>query len=668
MAPHTAGALHIVITQPAEPLLSPQAPKPDLEDGARYSKGLTFRAKRTAKALFHHTVEIFRRRETSAARSKASYSETSPASPSIHMASTWGSSSQHQLSSVDNNIKIDITDSSDSTSPRNSNLATPLTANTPVSRATSLGVDLVSNVDAPRMLKRSKSESGGGFKQDDSKTKQVHVATIEPATTQQNDGEEEDRMWEQVRAIPDVKYCKLVLEALALSREVKLSHVAVTGHGEGAFHRVTFVRLIRGSKVEDYVVRVPAHGISKLWSKEDEYMLERETDMVRYIRRHTKTPIAELFDHDATLDNLLGMPYIVEARIEGIPAYDIWFPDGEEDNVRAALRNGDHPSEETEKKRINFLCSLARAMNELGTLRFDQTGSLHVQHGSRDPPTISSYYTWTCAEEPGKSNRHPPHSSVQELVKGPLDDSWNIEAQCEDHGDVKENIIASRRVGIRKILDMVLSSPAFNQIDEYFTVCHPDLDLQNILTDKDGNITGIIDWDGAFFAPRCMGASSVPKFLNRDWFPEGVGGLYSFPHLIWRTDEYRNIYAAAMIEGSPMKNHPDGHLIAKSAIYTSVLGGLLKYIGGGDVEDFVTKLLQSIPRLHRLPICEYLVALGNGLPHEEVLLKGDIAALLEPQLPEEKYFELVRSFTDVSEPVATSTSSLNVVETIASDE
>jgi hypothetical protein len=131
-----------------------------------------------------------------------------------------------------------------------------------------------------------------------------------------------------------------------------------------------------------------------------------------------------------------------------------------------------------------------------------------------------------------------------------------------------------------------------------------------------------------------MGASAVPKFLNRDRFPEKVGGLYSFPNLIWRSDEYRGIYAAAMIEESPTTEHPDVHFISSSAIYTSALSGILGLMGGGNPEDFVLKVIQSIFRLHRIPQKEYLVELGRGLPDEETLLKQDITAMLEPRLPD----------------------------------
>lgn len=38
-----------------------------------------------------------------------------------------------------------------------------------------------------------------------------------------------------------------------------------------------------------------------------------------------------------------------------------------------------------------------------------------------------------------------------------------------------------------------------------FVLPHPDLDLQNILISPEGELRGIIDWDGVGAVPRCVG-------------------------------------------------------------------------------------------------------------------------------------------------------------------
>jgi hypothetical protein len=232
---------------------------------------------------------------------------------------------------------------------------------------------------------------------------------------------------------------------------------------------VTFVKVVRNSKAEHYVVRVPAHGTWKLWTVQDKWMMERQINMMRYIQSHTKLPVAEIFDYDTDRDNTLGMPYIVESRIDGFPAYKIWVHEGKNYNPEKALRNSDHPSRETEKKRINFLRSLARIMDELGTVQFDQTGSLIVDHnpftnpGGKQAPKFGPQYTWISPTEPGKPTEHLSSSSTHDLIQGPLDTFCNIEEECAQRGDDWDrDVDFCHKVGVRKILDMVFSSPAFN--------------------------------------------------------------------------------------------------------------------------------------------------------------------------------------------------------------
>ncbi|KAH7391149.1 hypothetical protein DE146DRAFT_634981 [Phaeosphaeria sp. MPI-PUGE-AT-0046c] len=62
---------------------------------------------------------------------------------------------------------------------------------------------------------------------------------------------------------------------------------------------------------------------------------------------------------------------------------------------------------------------------------------------------------------------------------------------------------------------------------------HNDLDLQNLLTDDEGNVTGIIDWYGSISPPRCVGHAALPSFLCHNWFPG-----HRDDHLVLRTDHY----------------------------------------------------------------------------------------------------------------------------------
>jgi hypothetical protein len=129
---------------------------------------------------------------------------------------------------------------------------------------------------------------------------------------------------------------------------------------------------------------------------------------------------------------------------------------------------------------------------------------------------------------------------------------------------------------------------------ETFVLRHDDLNFQNIFCDPEtGEVTGIIDWERAFAAPRCIGYCSLPICLTPDWFEEYA--LLRGPHTPWSLDSYRKIYANAMIEATGSDG--DDKYTEKSAIYQAAFGAVYPGCAGGSVEDFAKKLLRQIPSL-----------------------------------------------------------------------
>lgn len=80
---------------------------------------------------------------------------------------------------------------------------------------------------------------------------------------------------------------------------------------------------------------------------------------------------------------------------------------------------------------------------------------------------------------------------------------------------------------------------------------HPDFNYQNIFVDDEGNITGVIDWDGVHTVPRALGFARYSSWVTRDWDPVEYG--YDIPD---SRDEdspeqiisYRREYAAALAD------------------------------------------------------------------------------------------------------------------------
>jgi hypothetical protein len=78
--------------------------------------------------------------------------------------------------------------------------------------------------------------------------------------------------------------------------------------------------------------------------------------------------------------------------------------------------------------------------------------------------------------------------------------------------------------GLDKLLDMVIDlalCECQSEIEEEtkFVLSHPDLDIQNVIvSEEDGSLRGLIDWDGVITVPRCLlGNERYLSWLTRDW-------------------------------------------------------------------------------------------------------------------------------------------------------
>lgn len=441
------------------------------------------------------------------------------------------------------------------------------------------------------------------------------------------DGERSD--WDTIQAIPDVVLSQILLCGTDPGRKLKLADTRVVDRTNGSYNEVVMLQLYRHGKIEDFIIRVPAHGTPQLWTERDEYMMQREVELMMCLHLKTQVPVPEVIDFSTTIQKSVGFPYILMRKLPGATAYDIWFDDIIDYREDTAYLHADFPSAETERKRINFLRSLATIMTDLGQLHFDRIGVPIFDMGPfKKPPVIGPSYNWGRTEGGYAMIERPSFRTTQDFIDSAFSTTWNPAAdrfeEMQTSNSWRNDEKLCRDLGVRKLLELLFTAPAFNCTGEEFTICHPDLDLQNILTDEDGNITGIIDWDGAFVGPRCISAAALPKFLNREWFPRSVAGMFSAPHTGWRQEYYRNMYADFMIKSGSL----DAHLTSKSAIYASVLAGLLGICGGGDIYDFVEKLLRKTPAVLADPL-EFMICLGRGWPAAESMLAQSIADLLD---------------------------------------
>jgi hypothetical protein len=166
--------------------------------------------------------------------------------------------------------------------------------------------------------------------------------------------------------------------------------------------------------------------------------------------------------------------------------------------------------------------------------------------------------------------------------------------------------------------------PLNNEEEETFVLRHPDLDLQNILVDDAGNVTGIIDWGNCLTVPRCIGYASLPDFLRRDWDKDFT--LSRIPHMpTWEMQKYAQIYADAMVE----TGCPDAKYTRKSAMYRAIA----EATSGGDIMDIIKKLCAHIPGLRMTDAEELQEHIGEGWPEGEEYVKDAIEKLSDDSNP-----------------------------------
>jgi serine/threonine protein kinase len=459
-----------------------------------------------------------------------------------------------------------------------------------------------------------------------------------------NDGEpsghEYDRRnFKAIRAISRTVLEDMVLDLVDPEEELPLGSCRVTQRKEGSFHHAVSLTIERDDQIaQEYVLKIPAHGTPKEWNADDIMMLEVEAQMMQHIRHHTDWPVPDVIAYDGSLGNAIGAPYILMKKMEGISAVDIWLGQPYKTIKDAELHlNADDPSPELEKKRITFLRSLAQAMSQLAPLEFEYTG-FPIFH---DPKGVQPEYITPVWRWHSKTVMEKPMSGGS-FETGEAFFAAGLDKVCKAERDISPGSDGRATNGVWIVMNIVLSSAPFKPsapshggtpssehdsngaaIRETFVLRHDDLDLQNILVDSDGNVTGIIDWDGCAAVPRCLGYISTPTFLRRDWLPDYT--IARLPHMTWALERYRNVYAEAM---DAFCESLDAKYTRKSAMYQLVLAALDKDVACMEV---VEMLLREIPEFRRVDVKMFCRRLGQGWPAAEEALKVKIAELLKPE-------------------------------------
>ncbi|KAH4208657.1 hypothetical protein HBI95_093570 [Parastagonospora nodorum] len=459
-----------------------------------------------------------------------------------------------------------------------------------------------------------------------------------------NSDDEEDREplhrhdWDTIHKIPDLHFKQLILSTIsrADSGATTINDCSVNARNDGGFNHIVYMTMLHNNTVQHLIVRVPAIGTFARWQNGDAHNMRCEMALLAHLRKTTSIPVPEVLAFSDNLDTPIGAPFCIMKQLPGKPAHRIWFQDPANRNHVTA--NAVTVANET--KRCNTLRSLAHFMAQLATLTFDKIGTPDLINPScgEEPHNVTHSYRWKNAyqvtasdlENEGQIYQYGPFENSEEYMISTLEESWPLTPDADfDPDDKDDQDTWNSCYGIRRILDLIYVQPAiaFSLQDpddifepESFVLRHPDLDFQNILVNDDGYVTGIIDWESCMAVPRCVGYASVPDFLRRDW--SKGHSLRDSPHMTWRLQHYRQVYADAMRETGA----PEAKYTLKSAMYRAAV----EAVNDGSPTDLIKKIFVHIPGLCMTDVDEFQQFIGEGWPEALNYLGQELNTLFKP--------------------------------------
>ena len=295
----------------------------------------------------------------------------------------------------------------------------------------------------------------------------------------------------------------------------------------GTYNRIIGITVKDASNIDskNFVLRVPRPLMA------DFGYIEREVAILRYVRRKTALPVADIISFDPTKGNSLKSGYVLQSRLPGISLHSIW-------------------DELTHEQR----CTVA---HEVGKV------VLALQAVTNPTPGIV---------ESSSADGGSQKFSVRPFdIKSPYDDKWKekVPLYVPNEGDDTATQTPQEWFGTqfgRWLAHELLENPAqilywdyqyqFVQVTKQMDsldilgdgencLCHFDLAARNIMiqTLSDGSLTisGIVDWDSAAFAP---------KFVS-----------YNPPSWLWTEQKY---YDADVGDGSIMPSTPEQEQIKEA--------------------------------------------------------------------------------------------------------
>jgi aminoglycoside phosphotransferase (APT) family kinase protein len=404
----------------------------------------------------------------------------------------------------------------------------------------------------------------------------------------------EQRSWGIFNAIPDDAFSRLVQQYMEKHDKVSRAPFRVEGRLHGSYNYA----VIMNDGTSRLVVKIPQVGCKEYWDPRHAYIMRSEAHTLMYIKHKLPHfPCPELLAKDETFDNVIGAPYLMQSFLEGKSALQTWFEGVLDEDGFGSVFEANNPPDELEAKRVTFLSSLATTMAELRHLEFDTIGMLYLEDES-DPESVyvgPHYDFFQVRPLWRKYYSRPVFKSSDAYYR-----SRHVE--CSKKNKAGPDFMRAR---ILVCAPFDSSKKRHDDTQETFTLSLDDLNLQNILVNAAGEVTGILDWDQVTVTPRCVGFSTVPVFLQED-FRLAYSPPMRAETFPWNLTKYRKVYAAAM-----KKACHDCEEVAqyceKSALYMAVQNMMYQADTVSKILQYglMKKLMLEIPELRSVNINDF---------------------------------------------------------------
>lgn len=316
--------------------------------------------------------------------------------------------------------------------------------------------------------------------------------------------------------------------------------------------------------------------------------MESEVATMELVRGQTSIPVPEVYFANFNENHVVGAPFLLMQRMEGVSLDDVWEELGME-NKKGVVEQ------------------VARVVHHLAHLRFEAIGALKADGA------VGAILERQYGEG---SEGIGPFKTIKEYFLGMIEASPSVRC-CEECKSLGEE----HRALVEKFFNE--SKPVHRFCDAPFGLMHGDLDLQNLLVDHSDKtqpprLTAVIDWDSSVTHPLYYILSHPPFLQDR----------YHSKHSWAENKVLRQHFVHAL-----KAQHPEGSQ-ARKDVYDCfrlreyfLKGFCLRYPGAGKEHEEQLEDLRNFGQI---------LEAGTGSPYEVLFWRPDSDSEYEESESEEE--------------------------------